>query len=506
MLMSARMSTTPSSSKNDWKSGPQWLVLACVGVTLSLPAGLEAGHVTGPVPRDVARSGVGAIADDVDLVSCMACHVPHGAMGTALLTLDARQSRACLACHSGVDPQRRTYSHPVGERIERASILQALRADQALMGPGGTVECLTCHRIHGDLDDPAFAPNRVTQRRCLECHPSQDDMMAGAHGMHDRTCRDGLPCLECHTLHGAVGPALGLFGGDLRDPTGCLACHDGSPADVSSSVDPQHGHPLFEPNPAPARLPSVGRDGTLELGVEGDMGCMTCHDTHAPADADNPAMLRLPGGDAENCLVCHDEMRGSLGSDHDLRGGSISVDAELVDTMAFGGFCVACHGMHEDRARPGWDGEADPSLGLGQAGWSCLGCHELGNQLGATEVTEFHHPDDLLLTTANLPWSNTGELPLYDLNGAPTDDNEIGRITCMTCHDPHIWNAKGTGEPGRGDGDVRSSFLRDDWQGFCAGCHGEESIERYRDFHDPAFREDLERLRERRDWNLYQEE
>jgi predicted CXXCH cytochrome family protein len=481
-------------------------LLVCPAVLLMLPVALQAGHLTGDLPRDVERSGVGAIAEGVDVVSCMDCHVPHGAMRTALLTPLARTSQACLDCHTGVDPERRTHSHPVGERIEGAAILRALRADDALMGPGDTVECLTCHRIHGDLEDPAFEPTRVTQRRCLECHPSQDDMIQGAHGMHDRECRDGLPCLECHTLHGAIGPSLGLFGGDLLDPTGCLDCHDGSPRDVESVVDPDQGHPLFEPNPAPGLLPSVGRDGSLELGVEGDMGCMTCHDTHAPASEDNRFMLRFPGGDAETCLACHDDLRPALGSDHDLRGGEIAVGGDMLDAMAFEGFCVACHNVHGERDRPGWDGPIDPSLGLGSATWACLGCHQLGNELDATEVTEYQHPDDLLLTTANLPWSNTGELPLYDMDGRATDDNEIGRITCLTCHQPHIWTPKGTGDMGRGEGDVRSSFLRDDWQGFCSGCHGEESIDRYRRFHDVDFREELERLRKRRDWNLYQEE
>ena len=483
-----------------------WPVVAGLVVILCLPLALQAGHITGDLPRDVERTGVGAIADDVERVSCMDCHVPHGAMHGALLTPRARSSLACTECHSGVDPQRRTRNHPVGETIDDRAALTALRGDGALLGVGGTVECLTCHRIHGDFDDPAFEPTRVAQQRCLDCHADQKRMIKGPHGMEDRACRDGLPCLECHTLHGAVGPSLSLFGGDYRDPTGCLDCHDGSKRDVRADIDPDQGHPLFERNSAPALLPSVARDGATELGVDGDMGCVTCHDTHAPASNDNPYMLRLPGGDAEGCLACHEELRPVLGSDHDLRGGSVAVDGETLDAMAFEGFCASCHDVHAERPRPGWDGPMDPSIDLGPAGWACLGCHQQDNDLDASAVTEFLHPSDLLLTTANLPWSNTGELPLYDMQGVPTDDNEIGRITCLTCHDPHVWSPKGTGDAGRGDGDVRSSFLRDDWQGFCAGCHGEESIERYRNFHDPEFRAEVERLQERRDWNLYQEE
>ncbi len=471
-----------------------------------LPGSSVAGHLTGELPREVCRSGVGAIAEDVELVSCMDCHEAHGAMRSALLAPRARASTVCLDCHAGVDPQRRTRSHPVGEALDDGAVVLALRSQGALLGEGGTVECLSCHRIHGDLEDSAFEPTRVAQRRCLLCHDDRDTMLSGPHGMVDLVGPAGSACLECHTLHGAVGPSLGLFGGDLLDPNGCLSCHDGGRPSVRSSIDPDVGHPLFEPNPAPESLPSTGRDGALELGLEGDMGCVTCHDTHAPASEDNPFMLRLPGGDAEGCIACHDELLPALGSDHDLRGGEVAADGELLDAMAFEGFCVACHEVHGERVRPGWDGLADPSLDVGPATWSCLGCHQLDNELGATEISEFQHPTDLLLTTANLPWANTGELPLYDMDGVPTDDNEIGRIACLTCHDPHIWSPKGGDAASPGDGDVRSSFLRDDWKGFCAGCHGEESIERYRDFHDPEFRAECEARRERRDWNLYQDE
>lgn len=102
-----------------------------------------------------------------------------------------------------------------------------------------------------------------------------------------------------------------------------------------------------------------------------------------------------------------------------------------------------------------------------------------------------------------MPWSNTGELPLFDRHGQPTDDTQLGEITCLTCHDPHVWSPKRGRTGGSGEGDTLTSFLRADWEGFCAGCHGEEALSAYRYFHDQGFRLEMERKRQRRDWPIY---
>jgi len=486
------------------------LLAAALALAGAAPA--RAGHPTGDLPRGVQRSGISAIAREVQAVDCTACHGAHGAgtrgdaASASLLLPAAAESSACLTCHTGVSPDRGPRNHPVGEPLADPSAVEQLAAAGAVLGPGGTVECLSCHGIHGAVDDLAFQPSLVTAERCLVCHPSQQQMAGGGHGMQGRSCRSGSACLECHTLHGAVGPSLGVCGGDLLDPTGCLSCHDGRDAQVAAVIRPQEGHPLFEPNPAPDLLPSVGAAGSLELGTAGDMGCLTCHDTHAPSSEDNPYLLRRPGSDAGTCLPCHAELRPALGSDHDLRQGPGAADSHMLDAMAWAGFCSSCHQVHGSRSRHGWDGPAVPGSPDGPASWACLGCHQPGNELDATEVPAWGHPTDLLLTSANLPWSNTGELPLYDPQGQATDDTQIGRIACLTCHDPHFWSPKQGGQGGQGEGDTQSSFLRDDWEGFCSGCHGEDALRRYRYFHSQDERAEWERQRERRGWPYYEEE
>jgi hypothetical protein len=83
--------------------------------------------------------------------------------------------------------------------------------------------------------------------------------------------------------------------------------------------------------------------------------------------------------------------------------------------------------------------------------------------------------------------------PLFDLDGKSA---EAGVISCPTCHDPHQWNANKTGK-GSGknlEGDVRNSFLRHSSTEYfiCADCHAEDSLYRYKYFHWPKSRPEID--------------
>jgi predicted CXXCH cytochrome family protein len=467
----------------------------------------QAGHLLGDVPGDVARSGAGAIAHEIDRVECMDCHSPHGAVGEMLLESDEAAMGGCQRCHEGVGPAHAKHTHPVGDPLEDTGAVQALRSRGVFLGAGGEVTCLTCHDIHRSPQGSWLTMALENHERCVLCHDEQASLRGGGHDLRDGPQGHvATACLGCHDLHEAQGPRLQRQGGTKQDPTGCLACHRAG-GESKIEIDPRSSHPLFEDNPAPDRMPSVGAQGRLALGSEGPMGCPTCHDPHAaPANGSNEAMLRRPGDAAEGCLACHDDLRPVQGSDHDLRNADSRWAQERSEMMARGGFCLACHSMHESG---GWRELVSPAggtPGLDASTAACLGCHERGNPAGGTVVEVFEHPEDLLLTTAKLPWDNTAELPLYDAAGNPTDDNEIGAITCLTCHNPHVWSPKRGGSGGHGEGDTQSSFLRDGWEGFCSGCHGEEALEVYRYFHDPERRDEIRARHQRRDWNLYQED
>ena len=77
------------------------------------------------------------------------------------------------------------------------------------------------------------------------------------------------------------------------------------------------------------------------------------------------------------------------------------------------------------------------------------------------------------------------QFPIFDDAGKKSVE---GNIVCTTCHDVHIWDPhhpqKGTGEEEE-EGDATNSFLRKDISfTFCASCHGEEALYKFKYFHD----------------------
>ncbi len=489
------------------------LCLACHPHVVAEARGLELsrdgkllGHVLGELPGELPRSGAGAIAADVEAVECLDCHAPHGALTDMLLDGEPTAIQGCRRCHEGLAGENEARSHPVGRSVEDADAVEILRARSVFLGSYDEVTCLTCHDVHSSGEGSWLTAAFDAHERCLLCHDKQTSLTGGSHDLRDGPQGHvATACLACHVLHDAGGPSLGRMAGRRGDPSDCLECHGfGGAADAE--IDSRAGHPLFEDNPAPGSLPSVTMQGADALGVPGKTGCLSCHDPHADTGLNgNEAMLRLPGSEADGCLACHEDMATAVDSDHDLRWTQSRYADQRRDSMHAGGSCLGCHGMHE---KGGWRGLVTPLGGRVSNTPDervCLGCHQAGNRVGGTVVRVWDHPGDLLLTTAKLPWHNTGELPLYDRSGEATDDTQIGSITCLTCHDPHVWSPKKGGQGGRGEGDTQSSFLRDGWEGFCSGCHGEEALSAYRYFHDSSHRAELRKQNERRQWPIYGE-
>ena len=466
----------------------------------------ESGHLLGAVPRTTPRTGIEAIADGIERVECLDCHAAHGAVGDALINRESAASGGCTRCHIGVSEARGARTHPVERPLDDETAVGELALRDVFLGPGDTVTCLTCHDVLLSPNESWLTSRMEANERCIICHRAQASLQGGGHDIRrGQKGHVATACLSCHSLHGATGPALGRAGGDMRDPTGCLGCHRGG-GSARTRIDPNSGHPLFEQNPGFERLPSVAAEGSLPQGTPGNMGCLTCHDPHATAGrGGNVKMLRLPGSDADTCLACHQDKAPVRGSDHDLRLNAVSMSGSVSAQVERAGFCVTCHGTHRRSGWQGWNGPLGGSSSDSMATRTCLGCHEVGAGRGATVIQVWDHPDDLLLTTASVPWHNTGELPLYDASGGPTDDSQIGRIACLTCHDPHIWSPKRGGAGGTGLGDIRTSFLREGWEGFCAGCHGEEALAVYKYYHDPNYRSTMRERSERRDWPIYEE-
>ncbi len=100
----------------------------------------------------------------------------------------------------------------------------------------------------------------------------------------------------------------------------------------------------------------------------------------------------------------------------------------------------------------------------------CTSCHSKNGVAKSKTPGDNYHPVDVTLDKHDI----TSALPLYDDRGNKTGN---GKMVCMTCHDPHIWDpdkpvAEYTYRNEEGDG--TNSFLRQvnsPSSDLCASCH-----------------------------------
>jgi hypothetical protein len=122
----------------------------------------------------------------------------------------------------------------------------------------------------------------------------------------------------------------------------------------------------------------------------------------------------------------------------------------------------------------------------------CTSCHATDN-CAAEKLPEYGlHPSRLYMAMLQERSSELKEdafkqfIDHYPIFTPEGDKNARGDIVCSTCHDVHLWDAR---SPARGsgeklEGNATNSFLRKDTAfTFCASCHGEEAIFKFKYFH-----------------------
>ncbi|HUU44691.1 MAG TPA: cytochrome c3 family protein [Acidobacteriota bacterium] len=131
--------------------------------------------------------------------SCLNCHNPHAAAGTALLS--AKQEMLCLNCHFK------------GSEYAGKSRTSLLTHD--------AMECTTCHQPHGS-DNGRYLISTDSDL-CAGCHERahRSTHPIGPDVIDQRTGKP-LTCMSCHQLHGAdfepylpLNPKMDL----------CIQCH-----------------------------------------------------------------------------------------------------------------------------------------------------------------------------------------------------------------------------------------------------------------------------------------
>jgi predicted CXXCH cytochrome family protein len=382
----------------------------------------------------------------------------------------------CEGCHG---PE--ANFHPLGvapdpKRMDtRAPRRLPLGTSEAVRGQ---VVCITCHFVHAadadhsllrgfpGSDDPGLftawqdlcrechgaglekrSPHAGDERSCAFCHsnrpqagkpvtvtPSGRRLCEFCHGFKQEKHYAGVnpfkepqDCTGCHDPHSGKDRPARLRAGyidPIRDAvtlnphlkrTFCFACHaDGKPSPLQAAATvavcqrchgsgkiPGMSHPM---NKVPAGY-AIPQGWPL---VDGAMTCVTCHvPGHAPGviagRPDEPAapyLLRgaVGGERTAVCFRCHARNQWTGRSPH----------REVAQKQTG---CTQCHAVNPE--------EGDPESFVADINIVCLACHDNREHPGETRHT--------VTLTAAMP-EVPGSLPL----------GTGRRITCATCHDPHL--------------------------------------------------------------------
>ncbi len=457
------------------------------------------GHRTFVKPSNKVAIPADMPLSNKDEIYCGTCHSAHGggsntdasiSGGLSFLRKDNIDSQMCEMCHTKQAAFKRYYGHPV--KTKSYDIPEVLfDAGSKRSRSGDRVICQTCHEVHGAKGDKILVIGNKSSDLCTACHQKQGSLIQTKHDFRvslpdeknikgQRPSESG-PCGACHLPHKAAGKMLWAKPSNSGNPASqmCLTCHG---EDVALEIRHigKYSHPL---NVALASkisttggLPLFLKDGTLD--PAGSVQCFTCHDVHrwnpqtplitggknVEGNASN-SFLRISGSSSSTlCTVCHEDKRQLLTSDHNLAATAPYEKNLQGFTTQVSGPCGACHIPHNAWGKRLW---AKPLSVQGDfAAQICIGCHNSSGVAKAKLIGDNSHPIDVPLEKTKfrpLRQQAVRELPLYSKAGDRMSD---GNILCITCHEPHTWDARKPGPledyaPQNMEGDATNSFLRE---------------------------------------------
>jgi predicted CXXCH cytochrome family protein len=440
-------------------------------------------------------------------IYCGTCHSAHGKgaaphgnpMGLTSFFREIKvDSNLCELCHRNEPDYTLTNGHPVNTN-ERNLPDKLFSLGSKKAEDKNRVICQTCHKVHGAKGDKILIVNNKNSELCGICHENQKVLTGTKHDLRltlpdeknlkQQTVAESGPCGACHTPHAAAGKKLWARNLDSGNPATemCMTCHGKGNAYKIKGVG-NFTHPInVDPNPAvsiPDDLPLFSPSGARHS--SGRIQCFTCHNVHqwdpgsmgnkggkdVEGDSSN-SFLRIANNSASDlCLTCHVDKKQLIHSDHNL-------DITAPDEKNFQGFnvsvsgpCGACHLPHNAADKHIWakelSGDTDFVTQL------CTGCHRENGPAKDKYITDYSNPVNVTLEKFNI----TTTLPLYDNEGKIRDD---GRIVCITCHEPHIWNPDRAekNSPGNKEGDASNSFLRKSnspSSELCKTCHAAKAF------------------------------
>lgn len=446
------------------------------------------------------------------VLECGECHARIPEKGTTrpaevLAGLRKDPVAVCRDCHRSAEVSH----HPVVKRTDR-------KLPEGLpLSAEGDVICSTCHDVHLKTGIMYLLRGYDTGRysvridMCLDCHAGSFEAI----NPH-RAAAESQKCYTCHTGRPGAEAAESRIG--VKENLGqvCDFCHN-----VSEKAHPSNADPIQK---VPASLPrdKEGRvmcgtchdphgTGTtlhflrpkyveaLEAGRYVDphrkkdySGCLGCHAEMAVQDTEMRRNLRYRGDDLQICLSCH----GSMDSCHPIlvRPGAEMKPGKDLPLSADGKIrCFTCH----DPTPKGGSGVAMRGRKAGEAiNAFCFRCHdpvELTGRNPHSAMTDrascrFCHDtmtDPTNEEAARVSFiSNTRLICLrcHPQEKHPMGVNHLvaprmqipkpfrldgkGKLTCTTCHNPHIDIRQGMSQERK-----RRFVVEGGGSAICSLCH-----------------------------------
>jgi predicted CXXCH cytochrome family protein len=287
-------------------------------------------------------------------------------------------------------------------------------------------------------------------------------------------------CGTCHSAHGlswAEDPDYVFMRTANPDSSMCVACHE-----IAADENTPGNHPVFkELKSIPDKLVEAGS----LIGNENEIICQSCHLAHS---ALSYPLLVVDNRQAGLCSQCHADKAGIVQSKHDLSVMAAGTENRKGQVAGESGPCLGCHLIHDaDTSAPLWGRERasgpDPVTAL------CETCHAANGMAGNKVIHSHSHPTDVSVSALPKQGAKPAgisvqhedkqglwieSLPLYDAKGQRAQQGD--RVTCLTCHDPHLWDPAGAikANTAMAEGGGNTSFLRIA-QGresrLCTTCH-----------------------------------
>ncbi len=396
----------------------------------------------------------------------------------------------CFSCHDGsIRDSRAKLDENTGHKTNKEPPRHMKIPEIFPLDENGRMQCSTCHTAHGVQGGPHsgetifMRTSNKNSAMCRMCHPAADGgMAAGNHpagivqkevpaklvslGAVTGGKRNQIVCETCHVAHGSLYESFLIAG--AGNSALCLVCHEDK--NIFEPEGTRKSFHVINVPPQKAKIPAALIQKGAKTGYQGSITCLTCHKVHNNKTQEQ-FLLIMRNEKSSLCLTCHLNKEYLVSSKHNFIQSAPGERNLEGKTAAEGGICSPCHLPHKPARNLG--GKEDFTTRL------CLSCHSKGN-IGEKVIPRgYTHPVSVSLYEKKdenplfaAVDAEKGKLALPLFNSYNVQD-ENGKLTCSTCHEPHGLPANSTKGQTAKDGEVpkTKSLLRKQSPDICRQCH-----------------------------------